>query len=104
MQQVNVVETMPFTRAIRKSAASLLSAASQLLLLMKWRSPRAFLQTDFHASMKSVCKKVRVNLVDHMVLEPLAGVEADHENDRAHAPVCEHADPDRDGTKATESA
>ena len=93
MLRVNVVETMPVTRAIRKSAASLLSAASQLLLLMKWRSPRAFLQTDFPASRKSVCKKARVNLVDHMVLEPLAGVEADHENDRAHAPVCEHADP-----------
>ena len=104
MLQVNVVETMPFTRAIRKSAAALLSAASQLLLLMKWRSPRAFLQTDFPASRKSVCKKVRVNLVDHMVLEPLAGVEADHENDRAHAPVCEHADPDRDGTKSAEAA
>ena len=39
MLRVNVVETMPFTRAIRKIAASLLPAASQLLLLMKWRSP-----------------------------------------------------------------
>ena len=37
MLRVNVVETMPFTRAIRKIAASLLPAASQLLLLMKWR-------------------------------------------------------------------
>lgn len=53
---------------------------------------------------KSVCKKARVNLVDHMVLEPLAGVEAKHENDRTHAPVCEHADPNRDGTEATEAA
>lgn len=102
--RVNVVETMPFTRAIRKIAASLLPAASQLLLLMKWRSPRAFLQTDFPARRKSVCKKARVNLVDHMVLEPLAGVEAKHENDRTHAPVCEHADPNRDGTEATEAA
>jgi hypothetical protein len=104
MLRVNVVETMPFTRAIRKIAASLLPAASQLLLLMKWRSPRAFLQTDFSASRKSGCKKARVNLVDHMVLEPLAGVEAEHENDRTHAPVCEHADPNRDGTEATEAA
>ena len=40
MLQVNVVETMPFTRAIRKIAASLLPAASQLLLLMKRRSLR----------------------------------------------------------------
>ena len=104
MLQVNVVETMPFTRAIRKSAASLLSAASQLLLLMKWRSDGSVRFYNFPASRKSVCKKARVNLVDHMVLEPLAGVEADHENDRAHAPVCEHADPDRDGTEATEAA
>ena len=104
MLRVNVVETMPFTRAIRKIAASLLPAASQLLLLMKWRSPRAFLQPDFPASRKSVCKKARVNLVDHMVLHPLTGVEAEHENDRAHAPVREHADPNRDGTEATEAA
>ena len=103
MLRVNVVETMPFTRAIRKIAASLLPAASQLLLLMKWRSPRAFLQTDFPASRKSVCKKARVNLVDHMVLQ-LAGVEAEHENDRTHAPVREHADPNSDGTEATEAA
>lgn len=95
MLPVNVVETMPFTRAIRKIAAS---------LLMKWRSPRAFLQTDFPARRKSVCKKARVNLVDHMVLQPFAGVEAEHENDRTHAPVCEHADPNRDGTEATEAA
>ena len=40
MLPVNVVETMPFTRAIRKIAASLLPAASQLLLLMKRRSLR----------------------------------------------------------------
>lgn len=45
-----------------------------------------------------------MNLVDHMVLQPLAGVEAEHENDRAHAPVREHADPNRDGTEATEAA
>ena len=30
-------------------------------LLIKWRSLRTFLQADFHASMKSACKKVRVN-------------------------------------------
>ena len=95
MLRVNVVETMPSPAPFAKS---------QLLLLMKWRSPRAFLQTDFPASRKSGCKKARVNLVDHMVLEPLAGVEAEHENDRTHAPVCEHADPNRDGTEATEAA
>ena len=50
-----------FTRAIRKNASSMLSAASQLFLLMKWRSLRTFLQADFHASMKSAPRKVRVN-------------------------------------------
>ena len=30
-------------------------------LLMKWRSLRTFMQADFHASMKSAHKDVRVN-------------------------------------------
>ena len=40
----------PFTRAIRKLASSMLSAASQLLLLMKRRSLRGTQQADFRAS------------------------------------------------------
>ena len=56
------------------TALSALSAASnasvrrnahllrlQDAMLMKWRSRPAFMQTDFHASMKSVHKNVRVN-------------------------------------------
>ena len=40
----------PFTRAIRKLASSMLSAAAQLLLLMKRRSLRRTQQADFRAS------------------------------------------------------
>ena len=50
-----------FTRAIRKTALSALSAASQLFLLIPWRSLRAFIETDFHASMKSASTNARVN-------------------------------------------
>ena len=39
-----------FTRAIRKLVSSMLSAASQLLLLMKQRSLRETQQADFRAS------------------------------------------------------
>ena len=39
----------------------MLSAASQLLLLMKWRSLRSFLGADFPASAKSAPRKLRVN-------------------------------------------
>ena len=88
----------------KKRSFAAFSLLRSSFLLMKWRSPRAFLQPDFPASRKSGCKKARVNLVDHMVLQPLAGVEAEHENDRTHAPVCEHADPNRDGTEVTEAA
>ena len=42
----------PFTRAIRKLVSSMLSAASQLLLLMKQRSLRETQQADFRASTK----------------------------------------------------
>ena len=59
-QQVTVT-LLQFTRAIRKIALSALSAASQLFLLMKWRSLRIFMQADFHASMKSAHKNMRVN-------------------------------------------
>ncbi len=61
-------------RAIRKTALSALSAASnasvrriahllrlQDAMLMKWRSLRTFMQADFHASMKSAHKNIRVN-------------------------------------------
>ena len=50
-----------FTRAIRKSASSMLSAASQLFLLIKWRSPRTLLSSDFRASTESELRRVRVN-------------------------------------------
>ena len=49
---------LQFTRAIRKSASSMLSAASQLI---KGRSLQGFLCTDSHASMESAHKKPRVN-------------------------------------------
>ena len=52
-----------FTRAIRKTASSMLSAASQLLLLIAWRSLRIFMRSDFHASMKSDHTNIRVNFV-----------------------------------------
>ena len=52
---------LQFTRAIRKSASSMLSAASQFILLVKWRSLHGFLCTDSHGSMESVHKKPRVN-------------------------------------------
>ena len=80
--------TFQFTRAICKTAPfakpsaegftalSALSAASnasvrrnahllrlQDAMLMKWRPRPAFMQTDFHASMKSVHKNVRVNCI-----------------------------------------
>ena len=37
------------------------SAASQLFLLMKWRSLRTFTQAASHASMESACMNVRVS-------------------------------------------
>ncbi len=36
-------------------------------LLMKWRSLRTFMQADFHASMKSAHKNVRVNCNAHSI-------------------------------------
>ena len=50
-----------FTRAIRKSASSMLSAASQLFLLIKWRSLRTLLSSDFRASTEFELRRVRVN-------------------------------------------
>ena len=35
-------------------------------LLISWRSLRTFMQADFHASMKSAHKNVRVNWVEKM--------------------------------------
>ena len=49
-----------FTRAIRKSTSSMLSAASQLFLLIKWRFLRT-LSSDFRASTESEVSRVRVN-------------------------------------------
>ena len=55
-----------FTRAIRKSASSMLSAASQLFLLIKWRSLRT-LSSDFRASTESELRRVRVNCNENML-------------------------------------
>ena len=52
---------LPFTCAIRKSASSMLSAALQLFLLIKWRSLRTLLSSDFRASTESELRRVRVN-------------------------------------------
>ena len=65
---------LQFTRAIRKTATSWLSAASnasvrriahllrlQDAMLIDWRSRPTFLQADFHARQKIAHKKVRVN-------------------------------------------
>ena len=53
--------SLQFTRAIRKTALSALSAAAQLLLLISRRSLRVFLQTNFHAGMKFARQNTRVN-------------------------------------------
>ena len=60
--QVGVLkgEKLQFTRTIRKSASSMLSAASQLFLLIKWRSVRIFVSSDSQASMNSELGKLRV--------------------------------------------
>ena len=50
-----------FTHAIRKSASSMFSAASQLFLLIKWRFLRTLLSSDFRASTESELRRVRVN-------------------------------------------
>ena len=54
----------------------MLSAASQIFLLMRWRSLRTFLQADFHASMKSACRKVRVNCEGQLKWNPVYGIPA----------------------------
>ena len=46
-----------FTRAIRKTASSTLSAASQLIFAHKVALPSYRLGADFHASMKSAPKR-----------------------------------------------
>ena len=48
-----------------QNASAMLTAlaAPPLLLLIERRFLRAFLQADFHASMKSACRKTRVNCV-----------------------------------------
>ena len=51
-----VDKMLPFTRAIRKSASSMLSAASQLIFAHKMALPSWFLMDRFHASMESVHK------------------------------------------------
>ena len=38
------------------------------------------------------------------MVQPLTGMEPDGEDHGPDAPVCEHADPNRDGTEATEAA
>ena len=46
-----------FTRAIRKSASSMLSAASQLIFAHKMALPSYLLQADFHASKSLLAKR-----------------------------------------------
>ena len=60
-------KTLLFTRAIRKTASSTLSAASQLFLLIKWRSLRTLLSSDFRASTESELRRVRVNCNGNML-------------------------------------
>ena len=55
------IKWLLFTRAIRKTASSTLSAALQLFLLIKWRSLRTLLSSDFRASTESGLRRVRVN-------------------------------------------
>jgi len=52
-------------RAIRKNASSMLAAlaAPSLLLLIERRFLRVLRQTNFHASMKFACRRIRVNCV-----------------------------------------
>ena len=52
---------LQFTCAIRKNASLMLSAALQLFLLIKWRSLRTLLSSDFRASTESELRRVRVN-------------------------------------------
>ena len=60
-QEEMIEKKLPFTRTIRKSASSMLSAALQLFLLIKWRSLRTLLRSDFRASTESERRRVRVN-------------------------------------------
>ena len=55
------IKWLLFTRAIRKTASSTLSAALQLFLLIKWRSLRTLLSSDFRASTESEPGRIRVN-------------------------------------------
>ncbi len=50
-----------FSNTYDKSASSMLSAALQLFLLIKWRSLRTLLRSDFRASTESERRRVRVN-------------------------------------------
>ena len=56
-----IEKKLPFTRAIRKSASSMLSTAMQLFLLIKWRSLRTLLSSDFRAGTESEPRRIRVN-------------------------------------------
>ena len=72
LAQLKTQGYVTFSCAIRKTALSALSAASQLLgcvckmqCSLKWRSSHASMQTDFHASMKSVHKDAWLNWLAH---------------------------------------
>ena len=67
-----------FTRAIRKSASSMLSAASQLFLLIKWRSLRTLLRSNFRASTESERKRVRVNCNEYFTPVRLHSARSAH--------------------------
>ena len=61
------LKNLQFTRTIRKSASSMLSAALQLFLLIKWRSLCTLLSSDFRASTESELRRVRVNCNGNML-------------------------------------
>lgn len=45
-----------------------------------------------------------LRIADYIVVQPFAGMEAPGKDDGAYRPVCKHADPDCDRTKAEDTA
>ncbi len=56
-----IEKKLPFTRTIRKSASSMLSAALQLFFAHKMALFRTLLSSDFRASTESEPRRIRVN-------------------------------------------
>ena len=59
-------------------------------LLMKWRSLRTFMQADFHASMKSTHKNVRVNSKNKLKQknEKFTQIGVDRYNSKCYTNAC----------------